>query len=218
MDASARTATTGVSTQRALPVTERRTWTSIHTASATSSGGHTQFREVRVSLPGVKISRAVPVAPMATAGTAAHRCGCRVRRTVSVAISAQPNPNASSRAPVMVASVAPANTTRVSTRAVTAPVTTEATMVRPAGRPFVASAADVGVRSCRLVRCVWMLMMVSLSGWAGRCCSAWTRTGCAHPGQMAGIAGAGCRAGRHVVGGLVVGGLVVGGLVDEGVG
>ncbi len=37
-----------MSTQRALPVTERRIWTNIHTASANISGGHTQFSAVNV--------------------------------------------------------------------------------------------------------------------------------------------------------------------------
>ena len=64
---------TGASTQRALPRAERRTWRNIHAASASSSGGHTRFNAVMASLPGVKTSRAVPVAPMAPAGTTAQR-------------------------------------------------------------------------------------------------------------------------------------------------
>ena len=47
-----------MSTQRAFPVTERRIWTNIHTASATISGGHTQFNAVSVWLPGLKTTRA----------------------------------------------------------------------------------------------------------------------------------------------------------------
>ena len=164
IEARTSTAITGVSTQRAFPVTERRIWTNIHTVSATISGGHTQFSAVMVWLPGLKTTRAAPVAPMATAGTTAHRCGCRVRRTVSTAISAQPNPNPSSRDPVMVASVPPANTTRASTSAATAPATTEATMVRPAGRRLVACLAGSGVWCGRLVGWVWVLIVVSFSG------------------------------------------------------
>ena len=168
MEARTSTAITGVSTQRDFPVTERRIWTNIQPARATISGGHTQFNAVRVWLPGWKTTRAAPVTPMATAGTTAHRWGCRVRRTVRVAMSAQPNPNPSSRAPVMVASVPPGNTTSASTNDATAPAMTEATMVRPAGRRPVAGCAGSGSRWVELVRLVgwvWVLMVVSF--WDG---------------------------------------------------
>jgi hypothetical protein len=56
-----------------------------------SSGGHAQINAVMVWLLGWKTVRATPVAPIATARTP-HLCCCRVRRTVSVAISSQPNP------------------------------------------------------------------------------------------------------------------------------
>ncbi len=69
IEARASTASTGVSTQRALPVTDRRIWTNIHAVSATINGGHTQFSAVNVWLPGLRNTRAVPVAPIATAGT-----------------------------------------------------------------------------------------------------------------------------------------------------
>ena len=66
---------TGVSSQRPRPGSERRIWTNIHTASASTTGGHTQLSRVMASLPGVKASSARPVAPMAAAGTNAQRCG-----------------------------------------------------------------------------------------------------------------------------------------------
>ena len=52
IEVSASTAIAGVSTQHALPVTERRIWTNIHTASASTSGGYSQFSAVRLSEPG----------------------------------------------------------------------------------------------------------------------------------------------------------------------
>jgi hypothetical protein len=94
------------------------------------SGGHTQFRVVRTSAPGVRITRIAPLPPIASAGTTAHRCGSSVRRTDRNAISAHPNPNPMRRAPVIVASAPPAKTTRASTSAATAPAATEA-MIEP---------------------------------------------------------------------------------------
>ena len=44
-------------------------------ASASTTGGHTQLSQVMASYPGVNTSSAMPVAPIATAGTAAQRCG-----------------------------------------------------------------------------------------------------------------------------------------------
>ncbi len=87
-EATTSTATMAVSTQRAFPGTERRIWANTHTASATITGGHTQFNVVRVAFEGASTIRAVPAAPMAIAGTMAHRCGCTVRRMLSAAISA----------------------------------------------------------------------------------------------------------------------------------
>ena len=153
-----------MSTQRAFPVTERRIWRNIHAVSATISGGHTQFNAVSVWLPGLKTTRAAPVAPIATAGTTAHRCGCRVRRVVNAAISAHPNPNPSTRDPVILASVPPGNTTRASTSAATAPAMTEATMVRPAGRPLSVSGTCSGALLGRLVGWVWVLIVGSFKG------------------------------------------------------
>src|SRR4029079_19585855 len=69
----------------------------------------------------------------------------------------------SSRDLVMVASVPPANTTKASTSAATAPATTEATMARPAGRLLVACLAGSGAWCGRLVGWAWVLIVVSFS-------------------------------------------------------
>ena len=51
------------------------TWTNIHTASASTTGGHTQLSRVMASYPGCEHHQRTPVAPMAAAGTTAQRCG-----------------------------------------------------------------------------------------------------------------------------------------------
>jgi hypothetical protein len=67
----------------------------------------------------------------------------------------------------MVASVPPANTTRLRTRAVTAPTSTEATIPRPADRRHgVASAEGRGLVWGWVAECVWTVMRVSIpAGW-----------------------------------------------------
>jgi hypothetical protein len=60
IEASASTAITGVITQRALPVTERRTWRNIQVVSASISGGHPQFTALAAVDPGVQTFTRLP--------------------------------------------------------------------------------------------------------------------------------------------------------------
>src|SRR3712207_507208 len=140
------TATTGYSSHRPLPdASERRTRTPIHTASASSSGGHTQPAAVSAPSPGAVPSSPAPVAPNATAGTHPHRCGWVVSREVSTASTAQPTAKPSSADPVIRPSDPLPNTTSVSTAASTRPVNSDPAMIgrrrpTPAGRRLLVAA------------------------------------------------------------------------------
>ena len=94
-------------------------------------------------------------------------------------------PKASSAAPVMTLSVAPAKTPRVSARAAAAPVARDTAMtvvtlrVLGVAGASVASGGTVGWRS--------VLMVVSLSQWDGALLSSVAANAIAHAGQMAGM-------------------------------
>ena len=83
--------------------------------------------------PGADTHRPRPEAAITTAGTRAQRCGWLVKRVVRAASIAQPAPNATSAAPVITYSDAPAKTTRVSTRAAVAPAARDPAMTRATG-------------------------------------------------------------------------------------
>src|SRR4051812_35188412 len=120
---------------------------------------------------------------MTAAGTAAQRCGWLVHRVVSIASSAQPEARPTRPAPVMTGSVAPTNTTRTRTRALTRPLTMAAAATTANGtrRP----AAGWWPAATSLVRCpagmgVVVVMSVSLLGGGavergGGTRSAWAR-------------------------------------------
>ncbi len=83
---------------------------------------------------------------MATAGTTVQRCGRAVKRRDRTPIRAHPSANPASMAPVMVASVCPAKTTRLSVSAVASPAPRDATTMRangPCGAVTVVDAAGV---------------------------------------------------------------------------
>src|SRR4051812_20263032 len=132
--ATAMTATTGYSSHRPLPAgTEGRTLTPIQTASAISSGGHTQPAVVSPPSPGAVTSSPSPVAPSAAAGTQAHGWGRDVIRADSAASMAQPAAKPSRADPVMTASGPPPNTSRGRTAARTAPVNSDPAMISRMG-------------------------------------------------------------------------------------
>ena len=153
-DASPKTATAGRSIQRPTPVTDRRTCANIHTAIASTTGGHTQLNRVIASYPGSITTSATPVAPIAAAGTNAQRCGRVVSRLVSAASSAHPTPRPASTAPVMTLSVAPAKTTSVRASALAPPTARDPATMRATG-PVFAEAGKAVVSSRWLAG--WML-------------------------------------------------------------
>src|SRR3954447_17149588 len=111
----------------------RRACRSIHTASTSSTGGHTQPSAVITEAPGANSSRATPISARTAAGTSAHRCGWLVQRVDSSASAAQPSANPSSAVPVMTCSRAPSTANHTRTNAATAPRTREPATIQPIG-------------------------------------------------------------------------------------
>src|SRR4051794_34930029 len=107
----------------------------------------------------------MPVTPIRTAGTRAHRCGCLVKRAVRRSSTAQPEAKASRDTPVVVCSRAPGKTSSVRTRAPTAPVTSEARTTRNMGPGF--TTASVASGSCGAISAGLAVMAVLLSSVEG---------------------------------------------------
>ena len=148
---AASTTNTGVSSHRPRRGRCRRICRNIQTTSATSAGGHTQASVRRADVVRREDHESEAGAVIAAAGTAAHRCGCVVRRLESTAMVAQPMPNPRSREPVMTLSVAPGKTAKVRARAVTAPATREpkTTRVTPTVRGASVGVSLPGRSGCR---------------------------------------------------------------------
>ena len=103
------------------------------------------------------------MAVIATAGTVVHRCGWVVILAERTRIIAQPSPKATSMEPVITLSVAPGKTTRLRTRALNAPATSEPAMTRPTGADLGTGPASTWSRPWDVL--VSTLMAVSLSQW-----------------------------------------------------
>src|SRR6188508_128068 len=142
-------ATIGYSTQRTRPTRLRRTWTNIHTLSASAIGGHTQPASVMASSPGLVTNSMTPANAMTAAGTNAHRCGWVVRRADSTASIAQPAANATRAEPVMTYSRPPVKTTNTSRSANTRPVAIDPTTTLHIGPRWGSTSGTVG--SSRMV-------------------------------------------------------------------
>ena len=84
---------TGVSSQRPRPGSERRIWTNIHTASASITGGHTQFSRGQGVVAGGEGQQREAGGAHRGRGDGCPALGLVRVAAVSAAMSAQPSPN-----------------------------------------------------------------------------------------------------------------------------